>query len=244
MNASPRNLLIDGIFIFGIFISTGNMALAGERFMQEKLAVQAISGEKVIQISESPITGLLEAVTEHTIYYTDHGAHMLLIGATLIDVTSKKNLTEQREEQLGHIAFADLPLYDALKTVKGNGRRRLAIFQDANCGYCKKLEKDLDAMQDVTIYTFMVGMLSPDSLDKGIAIWCAPDRERAWHEAMTSAAAVAPARCNANPLARNTALSKKLRIAGTPTTLLPSGKRLNGYATAAVLDAELAKSKP
>ena len=244
MNVSPRNLLIDGIFIFGIFISPCNAAPARERFMQEKLAVQAISGEKVIQINEAPIPGLLEAVTEHAIYYTDRGAHILLIGTTLIDVASKKNLTEQREEQLGHIDFADLPLHDALKTVKGNGRRRLAIFQDANCGFCKKLEKDLDAMQDVTIYTFMVGMLSPDSLDKGIAIWCAPDREKAWHDAMAGGAAVTPARCDANPLARNTALSKRLRIAGTPTTLLPSGKRLNGYAAVAVLDAELAKAHP
>jgi thiol:disulfide interchange protein DsbC len=227
--------------IAGISILLANGALADEKYLREKLAVQALINEKVTQVTESPVAGLLEVVTARSIYYTDKGAHVLLIGSTLIDTESKKNLTEQREEQLGHINFSDLPLQDALKTVKGDGSRRVAIFQDANCGYCKKLEKDLEGMQDVTIYTFMVGMLSADSLDKGIAIWCAPDREKAWHDAMAAGAPIAPAACDANPLARNTALLKKLRISGTPTTLLPSGKRLSGYATVAVLDAELAK---
>lgn len=242
MARSSFRVFAIALFLSGIFIASSNTAHAGDKFAQEKLAVQAVSGEKVQQINETAIHGLLEVVTERTIYYTDKGAHVLFIGSTLLDMQSKRNLTEQREEQLGHINFADLPLQDALKTVKGDGSRRMAIFQDANCGYCKKLEKDLEGMRDVTIYTFMIGMLSPDSFDKGVAIWCAPDREKAWHDAMTSAAAITPVQCDANPLARNTALSKKLRISGTPTTLLPSGKRLSGFANVATLDAELAKA--
>lgn len=242
MNSAHCRFLIR-MFSACIFMLISNGTTAAEKFLREKLAVQTLIGETVTQVNESPIAGLLEVVTERAIYYTDHDAHVLLIGGTLVDAASKKNLTEQRAEQLGHIEFADLPLQDALKTVKGDGSRRVAIFQDVNCGYCKKLEKDLEGMQDVTIYTFMVGMLSPDSLDKGIAIWCAPDREKAWHDAMAAGAPIAPAACAANPLARNTALLKKLRISGTPTTLLPSGKRLSGYATVAVLDEALGKPK-
>lgn len=244
MNSVAGRIFALEMMFVGILSICGPSALAGEKFLNEKLAVQAIIGEKVTQISASPVAGLLEVVTERSIYYTDTGGHILLIGGTLVDTASRQNLTELREEQLGHINFADLPLQDALKTVKGDGSRRMAIFQDANCGYCKKLEKDLDTLHDVTIYTFMVGLLSPDSLDKGIAIWCAADREKAWHDAMAADAPIAPAACGANPLARNTALLKKLRIAGTPTTLLPSGKRLSGYATVAVLDAALTKPIP
>lgn len=148
--------------------------------------------------------------------------------------------TEDREDA-SPIPLAQLPLADAIKTVRGDGKRTMVVFSDPACPYCKRLEIELDKLADVTIYTFLVpfqGSALP------IAIWCATDRQAVWHQTMTQgdqsvlATSSSPPSC-AHPLERNLALAKRLNVRGTPTILYANGHRTDGYVDSADIEAHL-----
>jgi thiol:disulfide interchange protein DsbC len=156
--------------------------------------------------------------------------------------------TENRADTLDNTApaipLAQLPLADAIKTVRGDGQHTMVVFSDPACPYCKRLESELDKLADVTIYTFLVpfqGSALP------IAIWCATDRQAAWHQTMTQgdqsvlATSSSPLSC-AHPLERNLALAKRLNVRGTPTIFYANGHRTDGYADAAEIEARLASA--
>ena len=148
-----------------------------------------------------------------------------------------KNLTEERLQKLTAIKFDDLPLAQAVKVVRGNGRRQLAVFEDPNCGFCKRFEQDLAKLDDVTVYVFLYPILSQNSVDKSKAVWCAPDRAKAWNDMMLSNNTPTLARNCDNPVEKNLELGRKMRIDGTPTTFLPSGERIVGALRARADDA-------
>ncbi|AMP17288.1 DsbC family protein [Collimonas pratensis] len=200
-------------------------------------------GIKVDSITKTPYGGLYEVRTNGDIFYTDENADYIVVGK-VIDAHTYKDLTKERVDQLAAINFTDLPLDAAVKTVKGNGKRVLAIFEDPNCPYCKKLHQTLQAIDNVTVYTFLLNILSDDSVVKSRDIWCSADRSKAWNDWMTNgkAAAAATPACP-TPNDKVLALGKKLRIVGTPTVYFSDGSRTGSALDAKALEQKLASLK-
>ena len=187
-----------------------------------KKAVEARLG-KVERIIKAPLAGIWEVTVDGQIFYADDKANYVLIG-NLLDMKTGKNITAERQ-------FNALPLDLALKQVRGSGRNVLVTFEDPNCGYCKKLAKDILTLKDVTVYTFLYPVLGDDSFEKSKAIWCAPDKSRVWVDWMTTGKSLpaVPAKCDTAGLEKSTQLGRKLRIGGTPAIFFASGERVGGY---------------
>jgi len=178
-------------------------------------------------VTASPLPGLTEVVMGQNVAYVDATGRYWFFGR-LWDMQTQQDLTEPRVEQAAQIRFADFPLADAIKEVRGNGKRQLAVFVDPNCGFCKRLEESLSTVTDVTIYTFLLPILGPDSADKSRAIWCSPDHAQALHRVLLRGESLPPATCDATVLERNRALAQRLNITGTPTIFFASGRRVPG----------------
>jgi thiol:disulfide interchange protein DsbC len=163
------------------------------------------------------------------ILYADEQGNYLVQG-NLIETKTRVDLTEARLAKLTAIDFASLPLKDAVVIKQGNGARRMAVFVDPNCGYCKRFERDLVKVPDVTIYTFLYPILGPDSNAKSKDIWCAPDSGKAWRAWMVDG--VAPpksiGKCDVAALDRNVEFGKKHRVQGTPAIVFEDGSRVPG----------------
>ena len=187
-----------------------------------KKAVEARLG-KVERIVKAPIAGVWEVTVNSQIFYTDDKATYLLLG-NLLDIKTGKNLTAERQ-------FNSLPLDLALKQVRGSGKNILVTFEDPNCGYCKKLAKEILTLKDVTVYTFLYPVLGDDSYDKSKAIWCAPDKSRTWIDWMTNGKALpsVPAKCDTAGLDKSAQLGGRLGIRGTPAIFFTRGERVGGY---------------
>ena len=195
-------------------------------------------------VAASPVPGLAEVVMGTNIAYVDPSGRYFLFGR-LVDMHTQRDLTAERIEQLSAIDFGALPLEAAIKTVRGTGRRTLAVFSDPDCPHCRALERSLAELHDVTLYTFLypVETLHPGARAKSIAVWCAPDRAKAWTELMTTGAAPANTSC-AHPVDRIIALGASLRVQGTPTLFAGDGRRMVGAQSSAELDAWLRASGP
>ncbi len=188
-----------------------------------------LGGAKIESVSQTPYGGLYEVRVAGDILYTDKKGEFLVIGQ-VYDVKSSRNLTRERIDDINKIKFSDLPLEMALKQVKGNGKRVIAVFEDPNCGYCKRLRQTtLNEIDNVTIYTFLYNILSQDSFTKSKNIWCAPNRNKAWDDWMINGKVppAAPAACE-SPNDKVLALGQKLRITGTPAIFFSDGTRIPG----------------
>ena len=150
------------------------------------------------------------------------------MSGNVLDGRNMKNLTEERLQKLTAIKFEDLPFSQAFKVVRGNGRRQLAIFEDPNCGYCKRFEQDLAKLDDVTVHVFLYPILSQNSVDKSKAVWCSNDRAKAWSDLMLGSGTPSMSRGCDNPVDKNLELGRRMRIDGTPTTFLANGQRIVG----------------
>jgi thiol:disulfide interchange protein DsbC len=206
-----------------------------------KKAFETWLGGKVDGVRKTDTLGLYEIQIGQQIYYTDEKVSLLIDG-NIIDTKTRKNLTQERLNKLSAIKFAELPLQYAVKTVRGDGRRVFATFEDPNCGYCKRLAKEIAGMDNVTIYTFLLPILSQDSVNKSRAIWCAADRARAWSEWMISGVVPAAGNCEA-PIEQVIGLAQKYNIRGTPTIFLSNGERIPGAIPVAQLEQKLAQVK-
>ena len=204
-------------------------------------AVEAAVGAKPEAVRKTNILGLYEVVVGGEILYTDEKVNYIITG-NIIDAKKRINLTQERLNKLSAINFADLPLELAVKTVKGDGKRVFATFEDPNCGYCKKLAKDMAGMNNVTIYTFLLPILSRDSADKSRAVWCAADRSKAWSDLMVNGIVPAAGTCDA-PIEKVLALAQKYNIRGTPTLFFTNGERIPGAIPLAQLEQKLAQVK-
>jgi thiol:disulfide interchange protein DsbC len=198
---------------------------------------------KVDSIKETPY-GLYELRVGNDILYTDKTGTYLFSGH-VFNLTTSTDLTKERMEEINKIKFSDLPLDKAIKTVKGDGKRVIAVFEDPNCGYCKQLRQTtLKETNNITIYTFMYNILREDSFTKSKDIWCAPDRAKAWDDWMVSgkAAPVSAASC-ATPNEEVLALGHKLNVTGTPAIFFADGTRIPGAIDTKMLEEKLAKTK-
>ena len=194
--------------------------------------VQTRFGVQVDEVAKMPYGGLYEVRMGDQIVYTDERVTYLMVGS-LVDAKTRENITEARKEKRLAIKFADLPLDAAIKTVRGNGKNQLAVFADPNCSFCRRFERDLAAMTDVTIYTFLYPILDAgnggDSMRKSRAIWCAKDRSKAWFDLMLrNVNPGSGGNCDTAMLQKNMELGIKLGITGTPTSFAGSGQRIVG----------------
>lgn len=201
-------------------------------------------GVKVDSVTQTPYAGLYEVRAAGDVLYTDKKGEYLIIGH-VYNTKTAQDLTKDRIDEINKIKFSDLPFESALKMVKGDGKRVIAVFEDPNCGYCKRFRQTtLKEMDNVTVYTFMYNILSEDSFVKSKNIWCAPDRNKAWDDWMVSgkAAPVATASCE-TPNAKILELGQKLRISGTPAIFFADGSRIPGAIDAKGLEAKLTSIK-
>jgi len=205
-------------------------ALAQEAAIRKNIAARLPQLKSIDEVRPAPMPGLFEVRINGTeIYYSDAQGNYLIEG-NLIDTRNRRNLTDERIEKLTAVKFESLPFKDAFTIVRGNGERKIAVFEDPNCGYCKRFERDLQKVDNVTIYLFLYPILGADSTEKSKAIWCARDRVQAWQDWMLrdQAAPAAAAMCDTSALARNVEVGRKHKINGTPTLLFVNGARVPG----------------
>jgi thiol:disulfide interchange protein DsbC len=192
-----------------------SLAAAAQEATIRKTLGERIPQFKIDEVSKTSIAGLFEIRVNGTdIYYTDAQGNYLIQGS-LIDTKQRRNLTEERVEKLTAIKFDALPLKDAFIVVRGKGERKLAVFEDPNCGYCKRFERDLQKIDNVTIYMFLYPILGNDSTEKSKAIWCTKDKAKAWQDFMVRDQALPKGEsCDTSALARNVELGRTYKITG------------------------------
>ncbi len=216
---------------------------AQEATLRKNLAERLPQLQKIEEVSKTPIPGLFEVRVNGTdIFYTDAEGNYLIQGS-LIDTKQRRNLTEERVDKLTAISFDALPFKDAFTIVRGNGKRKLAVFEDPNCGYCKRFERDLQKVDNITIYMFLYPILSADSTEKSKHIWCAKDKAKAWQDWMVRDKPAAVANCDSTALDRNVEIGHKHKINGTPTLIFSNGTRVPGAIASAEVEKYLADSK-
>jgi len=216
---------------------------AQEATIRKNLGERISQLKKIDEITKSPMPGLYEIRVNGTeIFYTDAEGNFLIQG-NLIDTKQRRNLTEERVDKLTAISFDSLPLKDAFTIVRGNGKRKMAIFGDPNCGYCKRFERDLEKVDNVTIHMFLYPILSADSNEKSRNIWCAKDKGKAWQDWMVRDQLPAVANCDTAAIARNVEMGRKYKISGTPTLVFADGSRVPGAIGAAEVEKHLTAAK-
>ncbi|NYT82661.1 DsbC family protein [Alcaligenaceae bacterium] len=183
-------------------------------------------GIEVSSVERTKFPGLFEIRIGMDFVYTDAQVDYILQGA-LIDAKSRRDLTAERVDELTRVAFTDLPLELAVKQVKGDGSRQMAVFEDPNCGYCKRLHQTLKDIDNTTVYTFLFPILSPDSSTKARNIWCAKDQAATWRAWMIDGKTPPEAQCD-TPVETVLALGRKLMVQGTPAIIFADGSRVNG----------------
>lgn len=194
----------------------------------------------VESVTRTPFPGLYEVVFDGQIAYTDEKVSFVILGS-LYDVrgVTERNLTRERSAQLVAQALRN-SLDSAFKRVRGNGRRTLYTLEDPNCPYCKRLHEELARVNDLTVYTFLLPILGPDSVEKSRAIWCARDRAKAWDEAMRRGAVSSAETGCATPFAKNAELAQRFGVRGTPAVYLSDGRQIGGYLSAEQIEQALA----
>lgn len=218
-------------------------AFADEAAIRKSIAEHYPNFPKIDEISKTPIPGLYEIRFGSEVMYIDKKGKTLIQGQ-MVDTKTRTDLTEQRISKLTAIDFKTLPLQDAMVWKQGTGARKLVVFADPNCGYCKKFERDLQAVTDVTVYTFLYPILGGDSPEKSKAIWCAADNTKAWRDWMINGTPVTSSTpCDTSAIARNAALGRKYRINGTPGLVFEDGKKMPGALDTEQIEKQLALSK-
>ncbi len=220
----------------------GGAAQADEAAIRKHLGERLPQLGKIDEVGKTAMPGLFEVRVGTDIYYSDGDGNFLFHGQ-LIDTQAQRNLTEERQEKLLAIDFSALPLKDAFTIVRGNGKRKVAVFQDPNCPYCKRFERDLQKVDNVTVYMFLYPILGADSADKSRNIWCARDKGKAWQDWMVRDQASPAASCDTGAIARNVEFGKRFRITGTPTLVFADGTRVPGAVGAAQVEKLLAAAR-
>ena len=217
---------------------------AQEAVIRKNLAERLPAFSKIDEVSKTPMNGLYEVrVNDSDIFYTDAEGNFLIQG-NLIDTKAKRDLTGERTEKLSAIDFSSLPVKDAFVVVRGSGKRKMAVFEDPNCGYCKRFERDLQKVNDVTIYMFLYPILSSDSTDKSKSIWCTKDKAKTWQDLMVRDQPIPKgSACDTAAIERNVDFGKKHKITGTPTLFFADGSRVPGAVSSQQVEKFLADAK-
>ncbi len=210
--------------------------------LKQKLGQRLPELSSIDAVKPSPLPGIYEVQVGTNLLYTDAKGDFVIDGH-ILDTRTQRNLTQERLDDINRIDFAALPFKDAVVWKSGTGARKLVIFADPNCGYCKRLDKDLLKVKDVTIYTFIIPILGDDSKVKADNILCVKDRTQAYRDWMLNG--VQPAKAFggcASPVQRNLALAQKYKITGTPAMFFEDGSRLASAAAAETVEQRLIKA--
>jgi thiol:disulfide interchange protein DsbC len=220
---------LPGLALIGALAAATPLARADEAAIRKNLADHMPKLPKIDEVNKTPIPGIYELRLGSDILYSDETGAYLFEGA-LLETKSQTDLTKARIDKLSVVDVASLPLKDAMVFKQGTGERKLVVFSDPNCGYCKRIERDLVSLKDVTIYTYVIPILGPDSNAKSRDIVCSKDSAKAWRAWMIDG--VTPARqsdkCDPAVLARNLDLSRKYKIHSTPAVVFEDGTRAPG----------------
>jgi len=214
---------------------------AGEAEIRKNIEAR-FPGAKVDSVTKTPVSGIYEVVVDgDQVIYSDGKAGYVIVGE-MLETKDKRNLTRERLDKLQEVKFDTLPLDQAIKIVKGDGSRKLAVFSDADCPYCRKLEPELAKLDNVTIYVYLYPLpFHKDAARKSKVVWCSADKVKAWEDLMLRN--MEPENANAdcpNPIEANLALGQKLHVQGTPAIIFANGKRVPGYVPAEKLEQMLA----
>ena len=230
-----RHWLAAGLLVLGT-------AQAQEAAIRKNLSERLPTIPKIDEVSKTPMNGLYEVRMGSDIMYTDAEGNFLIQG-NLFDVKQKRNLTEERMDKLSAVPFDQLPLKNAFTQVRGNGKRKLVVFADPNCGFCKRFEKDLQKLDNVTISHVLYPILGEDSRIKSKNIWCAKDKAKVWNDWMVNGVTPPAASCDTAGIEANVDYGRKNRITGTPTLFFADGTRVVGAVPLAQIEAQLAQVK-
>ena len=222
------------LFLASLLVATA--ACADEQQIR-RIIEPKLNGAKIEAVQPSPIPGLMEVRFRTSqgvqILYTDPKGENIVQGEILESRTGR-NLTEERIAKLSAIKFEALPLERAVKIVRGNGKRVLAMFSDPYCPYCVKFEQALQQVDDITVYVFMFPVIRPDRIDDSKSVWCASDRTKAWLDlALRKMPPAAGASCD-NPVDSVVSFGKSIGVNGTPTVFFENGERASGMSLAAL----------
>jgi len=216
-----------GMMLMGVFAT----AVFADEASLKKAIEAAYPKFKVEKVTKTPYAGLYEVFMGGQIVYTDEKLTFLIAEGRLVDPKTKKDITGERLEELTKIDFSSLPLEQAIKVVKGNGSRKMVVFSDVDCPYCKRLERnELANISDVTVYTFLypIEQLHPDAANKSKLIWCAKDRVKAWEDwILRDQLPNAAGNCEV-PLEKVGQLARRAGVTSTPTLIFADGKRMLG----------------
>ena len=228
---------------FGLAAGSVLAQTAQEAAIRKAIEPRLGEGAKIDSVTKTPYGGLYEIRVGGDIFYSDAKGDYLFIGR-IVDTKTFQDHTKARVDEINKIKFSDLPLESALKMVKGNGKRVIAVFEDPNCGYCKRFRQTLNEMDNVTVYTFLYNILSEDSVTKSRNVWCSSDRNKAWDDWMLRGKTpeTAPANCT-TPHEKVLALGQKLKVTGTPTVFFTDGTRIPGAIDGKALENKLASIK-
>ena len=218
-----RTFLVLALFAAGA-------AQANEAAIRKALTPK-LGGAKIEGVQPAPMAGLWEVRVRGRsgvqLLYTD-AAGTFLIDGNLYDLKNDRNLTDERLRVLNAIKFESLPFEQAVKVQRGDGRRVVAMFSDPYCPYCQKFEQTLQKINDITIYVFMYPVIRPQNADHSKAVWCSPDRQKAWLDlALHHKPPPAAPSCD-NPVEKNLELGQSLGVNGTPTLIFANGERVGG----------------
>ena len=231
-------------FTLTCLILASTFSLAQDANLKKILSERLPSLPKIEEISKTPMPGVFEIrVQGNEIFYADAKGDFLIQGA-LIDTKQKRNLTEERTEKLSAVPFDSLPLKFAITQVRGNGKRKLVVFSDPNCGYCKRFERDLQKIDNVTLYHLMYPVLGEDSRLKSRNIACAKDRAKTWNDWMLLGITPPTVSCDNHNIDAIVEFGRKNRINGTPTMFVADGTRVPGAIDATQIEALLNAVKP
>ena len=229
---------------FAALAFTVSAVCADEAAIRKAVSERLPDLPPIDEVTKTPIPGVYELRFGTDLLYSDENGNHVIQGS-MLDTRSRINLTEVRTAKITAIDFASLPLKDAIVWKQGSGARRMVVFADPNCGYCKKFERDLQQVKNVTVYTFLLPILGGDSPEKSKNIWCAKDATTVWRNWMIEGA-VPPRSMGTceTPMLRNLALSKKHKITGTPAIVFEDGTRIPGAIGAEQIEKQLAMSRP
>jgi len=247
MNTTPHRLPLRSWLSCLALTLLCSGAWAQEAAIRKALSERLPQLPKIDEVSKTPVAGGLYEVRfgGNQILYADATGEFIFVNGSLIETKTRTDLTEARVERLTAIDFDTLPLKDAITIVQGTGARKMAVFGDPNCGFCKRFERDLAGIRDVTVYTFLIPILGPDSTTKSRDIWCARDAPKAWRAWMLDGATPpkSAAGCDTAALERNLEFARKFRISATPVAVFEDGTRRTGAMKAEQVDLMLAASR-
>jgi thiol:disulfide interchange protein DsbC len=213
--------------LFSTLVCSGFANAQSEQQIKTEIQKKLGANAKVRSVTAAPVAGLYEVLVGNEVFYTDTTGKYLIQGE-IIELATGKNITEQRQADLNRIKWTDLNQANAIKNVRGNGSRQLAVFSDPNCGYCKRLEKSLQQLDNVTIYTYLIPILSADSTQKSKQIWCSSDPYKSYIDWMINGISPSGKSDCSTPLDKNLAFAKTYGVTGTPTLFFTDGSRFPG----------------